>query len=126
MSKLIDHLSAKPSNAALCIVGEPTDMQPVIGHKGGRSYRVRVEGRGAHSSLAPRAVNAIDYAAEMIMSLRGSPSRCSLKRSTPSTTCRFDLVDGNDQRRFGNQYCSPRVRIRFLEYRCLAGIILIP
>jgi acetylornithine deacetylase len=66
VSKIAD-MAIKPG---LCIIGEPTSMQVVIGHKGGRSYRVRVTGSPAHSSLAPRAVNAIDYAAELILFLR--------------------------------------------------------
>jgi acetylornithine deacetylase len=63
---LIGYLRDHSPNAACCIVGEPTLMQPVIGHKGGCSYRVRVTGREAHSSLAPQAVNAIAFAAELI------------------------------------------------------------
>ncbi len=68
---LIAKLAAMPAKPALCIIGEPTGMQVVIGHKGGRSFRVQVTGSAAHSSLAPRAVNAIDYAAELILFLRG-------------------------------------------------------
>ena len=67
---LIDWLKTQPVRDELCIVGEPTDMQPVLGHKGGRAYRVFVEGREAHSSLAPTAVNAIDAAAEIIVFLK--------------------------------------------------------
>jgi acetylornithine deacetylase len=68
---LVSKLADMPVKPALCIIGEPTRMQVVIGHKGGRSYRVRVTGSPAHSSLAPRAVNAIDHAAELILFLRG-------------------------------------------------------
>ena len=75
MLSLIEHLKGNPCGAAFCIVGEPTDMQPVIGHKGGRSYKVRVHGSEAHSSLAPQAVNAIEYAAELIVFLRTVASR---------------------------------------------------
>ena len=49
-----------------CVVGEPTDMQVVTAHKGGQAYRCRVHGRAAHSSLTPRGVNAIEYAARVI------------------------------------------------------------
>ncbi len=61
-------MSVKP---ALCIVGEPTLMQVIIGHKGGRSYRVHITGRPAHSSLAPHAVSAIEAGAELVMFLKG-------------------------------------------------------
>jgi acetylornithine deacetylase len=50
---------------AACIVGEPTSMRVVSAHKGGRLYRCRVCGKAAHSSLAPRAVNAIEYGARI-------------------------------------------------------------
>jgi len=37
----------------------------VIGHKAKRSLRVTVTGTAAHSSLAPRAVNAVEYGARL-------------------------------------------------------------
>lgn len=43
-----------------CIVGEPTSMQPVIGHKGIQCYRCQIHGVAAHSSLTPQGCNAID------------------------------------------------------------------
>lgn len=68
---LVDRIAGLPVRPALCIVGEPTGMQVVIGHKGGGMYRIVVDGRAAHSSLAPQAVNAIEYAAEMIGFIKG-------------------------------------------------------
>jgi acetylornithine deacetylase len=53
-----------------CIVGEPTGMQVMIGHKGHRRYACRVHGLEAHSSLAASGVNAIEYAARLIARLR--------------------------------------------------------
>src|SRR5689334_9575888 len=54
----------------ICIVGEPTMMKVVTGHKGKLAVRARVSGREAHSALAPYAVNALDYAAEIVVALR--------------------------------------------------------
>jgi len=45
-------------------------MKVVTGHKSKLSLRAHVCGREAHSSLAPYAVNALEYAAEMIVELR--------------------------------------------------------
>lgn len=53
-----------------CFVGEPTDMDVVVSHKAKRSLRVTVTGRAAHSSLAPQAVNAVEYAALLIVRIR--------------------------------------------------------
>ena len=63
---LIDRLAGLDVKPALCIVGEPTNMNVVIAHKGGGLFRVLVSGTSVHSSLAPVAVNAIEYAAELI------------------------------------------------------------
>jgi acetylornithine deacetylase len=53
-----------------CVVGEPTWMSPVIAHKGKRSYRCNVRGLAAHSAYAPKAVNAVEAAAEAIAYLK--------------------------------------------------------
>ena len=53
-----------------CIVGEPTKMTVVASHKGKRSYRCRVRGLAAHSSLAPTGVNAVEYASAVIAFLQ--------------------------------------------------------
>ncbi len=63
---LVSRIADMPVKPALCIVGEPTSMQVILGHKGGAVFRVEVTGQPAHSSLAPTAVNAIEYAAEII------------------------------------------------------------
>jgi acetylornithine deacetylase len=66
---LIADLRGRGLAADMCLVGEPTGMELVIGHKSGRSYRCQVTGLEAHSSLAPRAVNAIEYAARLITAI---------------------------------------------------------
>lgn len=62
---------------AAVIVGEPTDMKVIVAHKGKKSLRAHVRGFEAHSSLAPRGVNAIEIAAEMIAYLRRMGQRCA-------------------------------------------------
>jgi acetylornithine deacetylase len=49
-----------------CIVGEPTGMELVLAHKGKKSWRCRVRGFEAHSSLTPRGVNAVQIACEIV------------------------------------------------------------
>ncbi|MCO4864714.1 acetylornithine deacetylase [Cupriavidus sp. WGlv3] len=53
-----------------CIVGEPTSMRVIVAHKGINAYRCCVRGQAAHSSLTPRGVNAIEYAARLICFIR--------------------------------------------------------
>lgn len=63
---LIDRLRQAEVRPLGCIVGEPTEMQVIIGHKAKRSVRVTVRGAGGHSSLAPQAVNAVEYLAAFV------------------------------------------------------------
>jgi acetylornithine deacetylase len=69
--RLIEIIRGMPVQPAMCIVGEPTGMEVVIAHKGKRKVRVKVRGLEMHSSLAPQAVNAIEYAAELIAFIKG-------------------------------------------------------
>jgi len=63
----LDHLPVRPK---LCIIGEPTLMQPVVAHKGKRSLRCRVAGHESHSALAHLGVNAVEIAAELVTEIR--------------------------------------------------------
>jgi len=76
--RLIDKIKSFPVRPAMCIVGEPTNMEVVVGHKGKRSYIARVRGFEAHSSLAPDGVNAVEYAAELITHMRGMAQRIAV------------------------------------------------
>ncbi|MBI1244221.1 MAG: acetylornithine deacetylase [Alphaproteobacteria bacterium] len=49
-----------------CVVGEPTSMKVIRAHKGKLSLRAHVRGFECHSSLAPRGVNAVQFAARAI------------------------------------------------------------
>lgn len=72
---LVEKMQAMPVKPRMFVVGEPTGMQVVIGHKGKRSYIGRVHGLEAHSSLAPEGVNAIEYAAMLIAHIRRMSER---------------------------------------------------
>jgi acetylornithine deacetylase len=67
---LIRLLAARPVKPRLCIIGEPTLMQPVIAHKGKRSLRCHVHGHESHSALAHAGVNAIEIAADIVARIR--------------------------------------------------------
>jgi acetylornithine deacetylase len=53
-----------------CIVGEPTSMQVATGHKGKVFAHATCRGRSAHTAFAPRAVNAIHLACDLVGVLR--------------------------------------------------------
>lgn len=53
-----------------CFVGEPTQMQIAIGHKGKAALEAHCTGQAGHSSLAPHFVNALHLASDMVAGLR--------------------------------------------------------
>ena len=63
---LVEQLRASPERPAICLIGEPTEMRPVLGHKGKLAMRCDVHGAACHSAYAPQGVNAIEYAAKLI------------------------------------------------------------
>ncbi|MDR3435481.1 acetylornithine deacetylase [Telmatospirillum sp.] len=63
--RLISDMAGLPIKPKLCIVGEPTGMQVIAGHKGKKSLRCHVHGKECHSALA-QGVNAVEAAAEVI------------------------------------------------------------
>jgi acetylornithine deacetylase len=78
---LVADLAERGIQPAGCVIGEPTDMQAIVAHKGKRDFCCRVRGREAHSSLTPTAVNAIEYAAQIIAYIRSLADR--LARDEP-------------------------------------------
>ena len=52
------------------IVGEPTEMQTAIGHKGKVALRAVCHGQAGHSAMAPDFVNAIHLAADLVAVMR--------------------------------------------------------
>jgi acetylornithine deacetylase len=64
--RLIRDLEESGLKPALCVVGEPSGMKPILAHKGKLNLRVRVRGKPGHSSEPDKGVNAIFAAAEAI------------------------------------------------------------
>lgn len=67
---MLGHLRAHSFRARACIVGEPTSLDVVVGHKGKTSIHAVSTGMSGHSSLAPASVNAIHVAADAIGRIR--------------------------------------------------------
>lgn len=70
-----------------CIVGEPTSMALVAGHKGKLSMDCAVQGTEGHSAFNNTGVNAVEIAAELVTRLRRIQAR--IRKSGPFDT-RFD------------------------------------
>ena len=72
---MLERMQQRPHKPLLCLIGEPTELRPVLGHKGKLAMRCQVRGAACHSAYAPYGVNAIEYAARLIGKLGEIGSR---------------------------------------------------
>lgn len=63
---LVEYLTHEGIKPEACIVGEPSNMQPIIGEKARQVYHCQIDGLSAHSSLPGEGCNAIEYASRLI------------------------------------------------------------
>jgi acetylornithine deacetylase len=97
---LIRDLEENNIRPAGCVVGEPTSMQPIIAHKGTHRFRCAVHGREAHSSYVTYGVNAIEYAARLVVYIRQLADRLAQLEqrdygfTVPYSTLSTGLIQG--------------------------------
>jgi acetylornithine deacetylase len=109
---LVERLQKAKVKPAGCFVGEPTEMGVIVGHKGKRSLRVTVRGFTVHSSLALRGVNAVEYAARLIVKIREISDRLGREGArdplydVPWTTGHTGLVRGGTALNIVPDECS--------------------
>lgn len=124
---LVAHINASKDKPAMCIIGEPTEMQPVYGHKGKFAMRCQVHGHACHSAYAPRGVNAIEYAAKLINKLTTLGSQLATAqdpRFDPSySTLQIGTINGGTALNIVPQDCQFDFEIRHLPDVRVDGVI---
>jgi acetylornithine deacetylase len=63
---LIESLRARGIRPGVAIIGEPTSMRVIEGHKGCYEYTTRFHGQAGHGSAPERGVNAVEYAVRYV------------------------------------------------------------
>lgn len=97
MLAAIGRCAPKPK---LCLIGEPSELRPVLGHKGKLAMRCRVRGAACHSAYAPSGVNAIEYAARLVARLceiggrLAAPEHHDSRFDPPFSTVQTGLIRG--------------------------------
>jgi acetylornithine deacetylase len=97
---LLAELAQREPKPLACIIGEPTGLHPVLGHKGKLAMRCCVQGAACHSAYAPQGVNAIEYAARLIGKLGQIGDRLAesedldLRFDPPYSTVQTGLIRG--------------------------------
>jgi len=117
---LIEDLARAGIKPAGCIIGEPTSMQPVVAHKGKRAYKCCFRGREAHSALTPQGVNAIEYAARLVVYIRHMAERmrdCETRDNgfdVPFTTLQTGVIKGGTAANIVPRDCEVHFEFRYL------------
>ena len=115
---LIEHIQASADKPLMCIVGEPTEMKPVFGHKGKVAMRCKVEGHACHSAYAPDGINAIEYAAKLISKATElSESLEAIKDdrfSPPFSTMQTGVIQGGSALNIVPEFCFFDIEMRYL------------
>ena len=120
--RLLQDITARGIKPAGCIVGEPTGMRLVVAHKGKRSYRCRVRGHEAHSSLTPRGVNAVQVACEIVTFLTQMGRRFRERGGfdaaydVPYTTVHTGVIRGGTALNIVPRDCSFDFEFRHLPF----------
>ena len=118
--RLLDFINSNSIKPVFCIVGEPTSMEVVIGHKGKCAYQVVVKGLACHSGQAPFGVNAVDYAAKLISYIAEIAKEKSIKGpfdydyEVPYSTLHTGVISGGTILNIVPDSCQFEFEIRHL------------
>jgi acetylornithine deacetylase len=113
-------LAALAYRPAKCIVGEPTSMSLVAGHKGKLSVDCAVHGTEGHSAFNHQGINAVEIAAELVSRLRymqtlfRNNGPFDARFDPPYTTVHTGLLSGGTARNIVPWDCRFEFEIRNL------------
>ncbi|MBO9479337.1 acetylornithine deacetylase [Shimia sp. R11_0] len=100
LQRMLERLVPMLGQPKACFVGEPTEMQVAIGHKGKAALRAVCHGQSGHSALAPKFVNALHLANDFLSELRAlqdfyaSNGNRDLAYSVPYSTFHVGMMSG--------------------------------
>jgi acetylornithine deacetylase len=111
------------------IIGEPSRMGVITGHKGGTGYHVNVKGFEVHSSLLPRGVSAIMEGARLIQwvndrnaeSQAQEPGPLAAAFDPPFTTLHVGMIEGGTAHNITAAACRFAVEMRVVPGEDIVG-----
>jgi acetylornithine deacetylase len=122
---MIDALLARLPRPEAVIVGEPSEMRVVTGHKGSWGFRAAVRGHEVHSSLIHTGVSAVMAAAGMVDWLAGQMAEAARTAvpndfDPPYTTVHVGMIAGGTANNITARDCTFSGEIRFLPGETVA------
>ena len=122
VAALVEAMAADLPRAASVIVGEPSMMKVVSGHKGGLGFAVTVTGFEVHSSLQPYGVSAIHEAARLIQwandrnaeSAAATPGPLAAPFDPPWTNVHVGMISGGTAHNITARHCEFVISFRLV------------
>jgi acetylornithine deacetylase len=117
---LVDYLKHSAKKPSAAIIGEPTSMQVVNGHKSAVRFSTEVTGHESHSALTDQGVNAIMVAGEIIHEISkiredliamGDPTG---RFNPPYSTIHIGVISGGTANNIVPKTCSFNWETRLL------------
>ena len=110
----------------VALIGEPSGMAVINGHKGGTGFEVHVKGYEVHSSLLPDGVSAIMEAARLIQWVNCRNDRLMAGAGPsafypPFTTMHVGMIEGGTAHNITSGDCRFAVEMRVLPGESLEG-----
>ncbi|MBA6251151.1 MULTISPECIES: acetylornithine deacetylase [unclassified Colwellia] len=114
----------------VAIIGEPTNLVPVIMHKGHMSHRITIQGQSGHSSKPSLGVNAIEIIHQVIGQLMQLKEKLALNYSNQAfdvkePTLNFGAIHGGDNANRICGHCELDIDMRALPGMTDSELILL-
>ena len=111
---MIEEMQKILPKGSCVIVGEPSTMQAVTGHKGSVGFDTHLVGFEVHSSLQPTGVSAIMEGARLIEwandrnaeNMAKTPDEVAARFDPPFTTCHVGMIEGGTAHNITAKDCS--------------------
>ena len=116
---LVEDLKLDGLRPSVAIIGEPTEMRVIEGHKGCYEYTTRFHGTDGHGSEPDKGVNAIHIAAKYINrmleigeNMKRRTGEDSNRFSPPWTTLQVGTIEGGSARNVIARHCAVEWEMR--------------
>jgi acetylornithine deacetylase len=114
---------------AVALIGEPSEMKVITGHKGGTGFHVHVKGYEVHSSLLPYGVSAIMEGARLIEWVNArnaelqavSPTPVAAQFDPPFTTLHVGMIHGGTANNITAADCRFAIDTRVVPDESIQG-----
>jgi acetylornithine deacetylase len=128
VKKLINAMESFEVKPRIGLIGEPTDMKMIVGHKGKAAFKVKLTGSSCHSAYITNGVNAVEYAAELVsfirkMNLKVQQQPLDNSYNVPHSTFHVGNINGGTALNIVPKSCQFEFEVRNLPQEQLDSLM---